>query len=162
MTLEISLRNPFGLPLALQARKDEPERGYHWINQRHSSDRGASTPNDRDGKPRGGKTRQKVRPLTDLTLGEVEDAYTRFENQLLPTHGNWIAKNYFCQIPLKRRREVPPLVFGRVKTCFPSDGVVDNVEELELYFPQKSGPPDVLHIQKDEISQGSQKWVQSF
>jgi hypothetical protein len=53
-------------------------------------------------------------------------------------------------------------VFGRVKTCYPSDGVLDNIEELELYFPQKDRAPDVLHLHKDEIRRSSQKHAQSY
>lgn len=52
------------------------------------------------------------------------------------------------------------MVFGRVKTCYPSDGILDNIEELELYFPHKDGDPDVIHIYKDEISRRSQ--MQSY
>jgi hypothetical protein len=39
--------------------------------------------------------------------------------------------------------------------------MLDNVEELELYFPQKDGTPDVLHLHKDDISFRSQTQAQS-
>lgn len=112
--------------------------------------------------PQGRKDKQKYLPLTDLTLGEVEDAIKLFEYQLVPAHENWIGKNAFCQITLKRKRGQPPMVFGRVKTCYPSDGVLDNIEELEMYFPRKEGIPDIVHIHKDEISRRSQIQVQSY
>jgi hypothetical protein len=54
------------------------------------------------------------------------------------------------------------MVFGRVKTCYPSDGITENIEELEMYLPRKEGKPDVIHLYKDEISRRSQLQVQSY
>jgi hypothetical protein len=77
-----------------------------------------------------------------------------------PSEG-WIAKNYFCQLPLNRRGTArPPVIFGRVKTVYPSEGQIQNVEEMELYFPRRNAPPDVLHIRDQDIS--SQKPIQSY
>jgi len=96
----------------------------------------------------------KYRDLTDITLGEVEDVYSYFKAQLVPSPAEaWIAKNYFCQLPLKRKWEDrPPVVFGRVKTVYPSDGYVNNVEEMEVYFPRQDAAPDLLHVRLEDIS----------
>ena len=72
-----------------------------------------------------------------------------------------MAKNYFCQLPLKRRGdERPPLVFGRVKTIYPSDGYIQNIEEMEMYFPHIGAEPDVLHIRNYDLA--PQKPIQSY
>jgi hypothetical protein len=47
------------------------------------------------------------------------------------------------------------MVLGRMKTRFPSDGELDNVEQMELYFPNRYDKSEVLHIQRDEISRRS-------
>jgi hypothetical protein len=73
----------------------------------------------------------------------------------------WIAKNYFCQLPLKRRGNAwPPLIFGRVKTMYPSDGYIQNVEEMEMYFRGNDAPPDVLHLHGHDLS--LQKPIQTY
>jgi len=162
MTFEISLRRPFSIPRVFWAGNGESWQDYHWINQKPNTEQEPSLPGEQNRKSQSDKNKQKYRLLTDITLGEAEDAYKQFENQLLPVQENWLGRNYFCQIPLKRRRGQPPMIFGRVKTCFPSDGVVDNIEEMELYFPHQDGPPDLLHIDRDEISRGSQRQVQSY
>ena len=94
------------------------------------------------------------RDLASLTLGEVEEAYSRFKYQLIPSPTEaWIAKNYFCEIPLKSKGQGrPPVVFGRVRTCYPGDGNVNNIEELEMHFPRKDAAPDLLHIRFDDIA----------
>lgn len=163
MTLEISLRKPFSLLRVLHAQNDESQHEYHWIGQKQDTKQEPATSGKHNRNPQGKKSQQKYRPLSDLTLGEVEDVYQFFEHQLVTAEVNWIGKNYFCQIPLKRKRDGrPPMVFGRVKTCYPSDGVLDNIEELELYFPHKETTPDILHVQKDDISRRSQRPVQSY
>jgi hypothetical protein len=146
-----------------QAQKNESRHEYHWIGQKQDTKQGPNSSGEQNRNPQEKKSQQKYRPLSDLTLGEVEDAYNFFEHQLLPAGENWIGRNHFCQIPLKRKRDGrPPMVFGRVKTCYPSDGILDNVDELELHFPHKDGAPDVLHIHKDDISRRSQRQVQSY
>jgi hypothetical protein len=161
MTLELYLRRPF-LPRVLWAREDDPRPLYHWVGERRS-EQGSAASGGESGKPQDKKSEQKYRPLDDLTLGDVEGAYHLFEYQLLPTQGNWIGRDFFCRIPLKRIRDGrPPEVFGRVKTCFPSDGELDNIQEMELYFPRKESAPDLLHIHRDEISQSSPRPVQSY
>jgi hypothetical protein len=54
------------------------------------------------------------------------------------------------------------VIFGRVKTCYPSDGHLENIEDVELLFPRKDGAPDTLLLHKDDISVYSQKLVESY
>lgn len=162
MTLEIALRLPFSLPRLLRAGADEPEQGYHWVGQTSEpprADRSAASPH---GQTPGGEERSKYRPLGSITLGEVEEALGLFEGQLVPAHENWIAKHHFCTLPLKRIRDGrPPLIFGYVNSCFPSDGYIENVEDIELLFPRKNAPPDLVHLHRDDISLYSRMAAQS-
>jgi len=162
MTLEISLRRPFSLPRVFRADENKPEQDYHWVGQKRDAENGQTGSGDQNNEPKSNKDRKGYRPLSSISIGEVDGVYRRFEPQLLFAHDNWIGKNYFCQIPLKRKQNYPSMVFGRVKTCYPSDGIIDNVEELELYFPRSVGAPDVIHIHKDDISRNSQRQVQSY
>ncbi|MBK9926415.1 MAG: hypothetical protein IPP66_14160 [Anaerolineales bacterium] len=167
MTLEIALRPPFTFPFVfrnvLRAQSDGPQQEYHWVGQKRAVEQGDSNQGGQNQPPQNKKSEQAYRALSNITLGEVEDAIGLFENQLVPAHQNWIGKNYFCKIPLKRKRDGrPPVIFGRVKTCYPSDGQLENVEDIELSFPRKDGRPDPLLIHKDEISLYSQKFVESY
>ena len=162
MSLVISLRRPISLSRVFSARSDDPQQDYHWVGQSRDTTQRSGASGDRNQKTQDNKSKQKYRPLADIMLGEVDDVYQRFEHQLLLAQENWIGKNYFCQIPLKRKRGYPPMVFGRVKTCYPSDGILDNVEELELYFPNSDGVPDVIPLKKSDISRNSQRHVQSY
>ena len=153
MALETALRGLSLLPGFIQTGNGEPRKA-HWLGNKEStkSDQGQQGGRHDDQPPRRPDPRG-YRSLSSLTLGEVEEAYHHFASQLVPSPAEgWIAKNYFCQLPLKRRGgERPPLVFGRVKTIYPSDGHIHNVEEMELYFPRRAGTPDVLHIQAHDI-----------
>ena len=162
MALETALRRLVLLPGFIETGNGEPRKA-HWLGSKQSN------PPQQDQKKRGQDDRppqrpdpRGYRPLASLTLGDVEDAYRAFEAQLVvsPAEG-WIAKNYFCQLPLKRRiDDRPPLVFGRIKTVYPSDGHLHNMEEMEMYFPQRDAPPDLLHIHDHDIS--LQKPSQSY
>lgn len=162
MALETAFRRFSLLPGFIQTGNGEPRKA-HWLGNKQSTapqqDQDQRRQDDRPPQPR--ETRG-YRDLASLTLGEVDDAYNHFKHQLVPSPAEaWIAKNYFCQIPLKRRGESrPPVVFGRVKTCYPSDGYINNVEELEMYFPRRDAAPDLLHIRFDDIS--LQKPTQSY
>lgn len=154
MALETVFRRFSLLPGFIQTGNGEPRKA-HWLGnsepvspQQDQKQGGQQTP-----PPRRLDTR-KYRNLASITLGEVEDVYNYFKSQLVasPTEA-WIAKNYFCQIPLKRRSgDYPPVVFGRVKTCYPSDGYVNNIEELEMYFPRMDALPDILQLHSHAIS----------
>ena len=164
MTLETVFRGWSLLPGFIQTGNGE-SRKAHWLGNQQSTDQG------QDQKQGGQEERPPKRPdprgyreLASITLGEVEESIQHFRAQLVPSPAEgWIAKNYFCQLPLKRRvDERPPLVFGRVKTVYPSDGYIHNMEEMELYFPHtaKRAAPDVLHLRDHDLS--LQKPAQSF
>jgi len=162
MALETAFRRFSLLPGFIQSGNGEPRKA-HWLGNKPATapqeDQKQGGQHDRP--PQHSDTR-KYRDLASITLGEVDEVYNYFKDQLTPSPAEaWIAKNYFCQIPLKRRGEDrPPVVIGRVKTCYPSDGYVNNVEELEMYFPRRDAAPDLLHIHFDDIS--FQKPTQSY
>jgi len=162
MALETALRRLSVLPGFIQTGNGEPRKA-HWLGNRQA------TPSQQDQKQGGDDDHSPRRPdlrgyrdLASISLGDVEDVYHHFKTQLVasPAEG-WIAKNYFCQLPLKTRgNDRPPLVFGRVKTVYPGDGYIDNVEQMEMYFPRRDAPPDLLHIHDHDVS--LQKPTQSY
>ena len=152
MTLETAFRRFTLLPRFIQTGNGEPRKAHFLGRDEASSleqkqDRGRK--NDNSPKKSG-----KYRDLADITLGEVDEVYQFFKSQLVPSPAeSWIAKNYFCQLPLNRRgEERPPVVFGHVKTCFPGDGYVNNLDQMEMYFPRQAAAPDTLHIRIEDIS----------
>jgi len=156
MALETAFRRLGFLPDFIQTGNGEPRKA-HWLGDKSKP---SATPGSdqkqggNDDPPRRRPDPRGYRSLASLTLGEVEDAYSYFKTQLVasPAEG-WIAKNYFCTLPLKRRGEDrPPLVFGRAKTVYPADGHIHNIEEMELYFPRTDAPPDVLHLRAHDIA----------
>ncbi len=165
MTLETAFRRFSLLPGFIQTGNGEPRDKAHWLGDKRKQ----STPpqqdqpqHNRNDRPPQRRDTRGYRDLASITLGEVDDVYNYFKPQLIPSPAEaWIAKNYFCQIPLKRRGEDrPPVVFGRVKTCYPSDGYANNIEELEMHFPRQDAAPDLLHIHFDDLS--LQKPTQSY
>lgn len=166
MTFEIVLKPPFPLPRLLRAQNDEPQQEYHWLGktrEKPQKEAGSKKPDNGSAEER---NEQGYRPLSSIRLGEVEEALALFGPQLIPahtSHENWVGRNCFCAIPLKRKADGrPPMIFGRVKTCYPSDGYLDNVEDLELFFPRKDGAPDLVRLRKDDISLHAQTPAQSF
>ncbi len=163
MALETVFQRFSLLPGFIQTGNGEPRNKAHWLGNKQSAPQQQDqNQHQQDDRPPQRRDRRGYRDLASLTLGEVEDAYNYFKPQLVasPTEG-WIAKNFFCQIPLKRRGEDrPPVVLGRVRTCYPSDGNVNNVEELEMYFSRRDAAPDLLHVRFDDIS--PQKPTQSY
>jgi len=152
MTLETAFRRFTLLPRFIQTGNGEPRKAHFLGRDEASSleqkqDRGRK--NDNSPKKSG-----KYRDLADITLGEVDEVYQFFKSQLVPSPAEaWVAKNYFCQLPLNRRgEERPPVVFGRVRTCFPGDGYVNNLDQMEMYFPRQAAAPDTLHIRIEDIS----------
>jgi hypothetical protein len=156
MAMETTFRRLRFLPGFIQTGNGEPRKA-HWLGdkRKQSATPGPDQKPGGPGDPSPKRTdRRGYRDLASLALGEVQDAYLHFEAQLVPSPAEgWIAKNYFCQLPLRRAgNDRPPLVFGRVKTVFPSDGHIHNMEEMELYFPRPEAPPDLLHLREDDIS----------
>ncbi len=155
MTLEITLRRPLTLPRFLQMGGGEPPRA-HWINKpvTPNQEQGASNNNNAPKK----KSSRGYRDLSTIRLGEVNDAFQFFANQLAPSpYPSWIAPNYFCMIHLVEKHDHPPVVFGRVKTCYPSDGQIQNIREMELLFPRKDGEPDTILLHASDI-----RYVESY
>jgi len=162
MALEISLRPPFASSRVLRAQKNVSRQ--HWVGQAPATRQQKTERGYQGNKPQRNNEEQGYRSLAKIKLGEVEDAYKLFKSQLIPAGENWVGKHCFCTIPLKRIRDGrPPEIFGRIKTCFPSDGYIENIEELELLFPHMDGSsPDKVRIYNDDISQYSQKPAQSY
>lgn len=159
----IGVLRPFSLlPGLIQTGNGEPRKAHFLGKDRATSLEGKQDPGGkRDDDPKQPKTGH-YRPLDTITIGQVDDVYRYFQNQLIVSPNEaWIAKNYFCSLPLKRKGEVrPSALFGRVKTCFPSEGHVLNVDEMEVHFPRRDGAPDVLHLFSDDIA--IQKLVSSY
>lgn len=154
MALETALRRFTLLPRFIQTGNGEPRKA-HFLGKDEASpiERKQDQGRKNENAPKKPST-DKYRDLADITLGEVQEVYEYFQAQLVPSPAEgWIAKNYFCQLPLKRKGEDrPPVVVGRVKTCYPGDGYIDNIEELEMHFPRKDAAPDLLHIRLDDVS----------
>ena len=168
MTLETILK-PFSLfAHVAQMGSDEPppsgmKRRLHWVGHKEAEEKSTG------GKPSGQNPKQKdtrgYRELASLTLGEVNDAHQYYANQLVPSpYPSWISPNTFCMIHLARRRGEtrPPAVFGRIKTCYPSDGYVQNIQELEMLLPCKDRKPDILHLNVSDMLLAPNKPVQSY
>jgi hypothetical protein len=155
MALETVFRRFSLLPGFIQTGNGEPRNKAHWLgNKTPTTPPQDQNQRSQDDRPPRNRDTRGYRDLASLTLGEVDEAYHHFKHQLVasPAEG-WIAKNYFCQIPLRHRaQERPPVVFGRVKTCYPGDAYVGNIDQLELYFPRKEASPDVLHIRSSDIA----------
>ena len=163
MSLEIALHQSFLIPRVLRSHSDEPRQDYHWIGQKRETEQGTMDSGGKNRLPQEKEKRQEYRLLGSITLGEVDYALQFFSPQLIPAHENWIAKGHFCKIALKRKDDGrPPVVFGRVSSCYPSDGQIDNIEDIEMSFPRKDSVPDLIHIHKNDISRFSQNLAQGY
>ena len=159
MTLEIRLRRfPF-LPDFIQSGNGEP-RWAHFLGKKQPTpvDKPDQSQQNNNPPPSPGK----YRPLPTITLGEVREAMEYYMPQMVPAPmEGWVARNYFCQLPVKKEiREQSPVVFGRVNTCFPGDGNVYNIDQMELHFPIAGAQPDLLNIQHTDIQR--QQPIQTY
>jgi len=169
MTLETTLKRFSFFTHFAQMGNDEPppsgmKRKIHWVGHKQASEQKPDPGENQSGQAPKQKDTRGYRDLASITLGEVNDAYKYYADQLLPSpYPAWLATNYFCMIPLARKRTArPPVVFGRVKTCYPSDGYAQNVQEMELYLPGKDRTPDVVHLRADDIHITPNKPLQSY
>ena len=169
MALETSLRR-FSLfaQLAHMGNDEPPSSGMkpkiHWVGQKTQAEQKQEPGGDRSGEsPKKGPERG-YRELSSITLSEVNDAYQYYANQLAHSPAPaWIAPNYFCMMHMAPRREDrPPAIFGRVKTSYPSDGYIQNVQELELLLPGRDRTPDLVHLRASEVLNTPNKSLQSF
>lgn len=156
MTLEIALRRPLVLPRFVQVGGGEPPKA-HWINKPATQGQEQGTSNNNSNTPKK-KNSRGYRDLSTITLGEVDDAYQFFAAQLVPSpYPSWIAPNCFCMIHLVEKDDQPSVVFGRVKNCYPSDGQIQNIREMELLFPREDGKPDTILLRAGDI-----RFVESY
>jgi hypothetical protein len=177
MIFEIALKRPLLLPHFAQKRADKtppPGRKIHWVgdkeparpgqDQNPSGKRNDKKPAKREtGSTHSTQDTRGYRELSSITLGEVSDAHKYFASQLLPSpYPAWMATNHFCMLDLVRQRGRSPAIFGRVKTCYPSDGYIQNIHEMEIHFPQKDSAPDVVLLHADDIIHDAHKPVQSY
>jgi len=163
MALEISLKLPLSLPRFLQAQKDEPRRDIHWVGQKGDSENQQDSGGKNTHSPKPDNA-QGYRPLSSIKLGDVDDAQKYFANQLIPSpYPAWIRANHFCNLTLSRKRDGrPPMIFGRVKTCYPTDGYINNIQDIELQFPNKQGPPAPVLLSTTDIVSPPQGVIQSY
>jgi len=165
MSLETILKRSLFSLAFIQTGNDEP-RKPHWVGDKPSTPtQQGQTPGGKRGEgPKPGPDTRGYRDLASLTLGEVNHAYHFFKSQLLPSpYESWLATNSFCTLELVRKRDGrPPVVFGRVKTCYPSDGYIHNIQDMELYFPNKDRKPDTVLLRAEDILLDRAKPVQSY
>jgi hypothetical protein len=163
MTLEISLKPPLLIPRFLQAQKDEPRRDIHWIGHKKETENQQDPRGKNSQTPKPGNS-QGYRPLSSITLGDVDEAQNFFASQLIPSqYPAWVGVNHFCNFTLARKRDGrPPMIFGRVKTCYPTDGYINNIQDIELHFPHKKGQPDSILLSMEDIVPPPQGVLQSY
>lgn len=152
-----------------QMGNDEPppsrmKKKIHWVGNKEPDEQKQDSGGKRSGQSPKQKDARGYRDLASIAIGEVNEAHQYFKQQLLPSpYPAWIAPNHFCMIHLTRKREPrPSAVFGRVKTCYPSDGYAQNIQELELLLPHKDHAPDVIHLNADDILVTPGKPLQSY
>src|SRR6185369_14889818 len=120
MTLEIRLRRFSFLPDLIQTGNGE-SRKAHFLGKKQAASVEKQDQGQRNDNTPQRQESGKYRSLTSVTLGEVDDAIRHYQAQMVasPLDG-WIARNYFCQLPVRQRtEEQSPVIFGRVRTCFP-------------------------------------------
>ena len=62
----------------------------------------------------------------------------------------------------RQNARLPSAIFGRVKVCYPSDGYILNIQEMELFFPRMGAKPDVVHLQADDFLREQDTPAESF
>ena len=175
MTFEIALKRSLLLPYFAQKGDDKtPPSGMkriHWVgdqapeqrqqDQNQGGERKDQRPDRRH--DQNNRDARSYRELSSIMLGEVSDAYKFFADQLLPSpYPAWLATSHFCMMDLRSRRDHPPAMFGRVKTCYPSDGYIQNIQQMEIYFPQKDRAPDVVLLHPADVIYDPHKPVQTY
>lgn len=162
MTFEIALRPSFSLPRLLRAHADEPEQEYHWLGKTQETPQKNAESGGKGGGPQKKRDKKEYRPLATLERHEVDAVSEVFASQLVrsPLDG-WIARNQFCRVHLKGTKR-PPVIFGRVKSCYPAEGHAENVQEFDLLFPNKGTEPDIFQIQAGMINFRAAQPVETY
>lgn len=162
MSLLTEIRRFSLLPGFIQTGNEEPRKA-HFLGRNNATpvEPKQDTGGKNDNTPRKPLNSQ-YRSLGDLTLGDVESALAYYRPQLVaPPRAAWIAKNYFCTLPLKRNLDDrPAVVFGRVTSSYPSSGELENIDEMEMHFPRLKAAPDLLKIYRDDLD--SRRLIESF
>jgi hypothetical protein len=164
MALDLSLRRFSLLPRFIQTGNGEPPKA-HFVRRSDPLPAGGDqeTGGNHDDDPKQSKP-GKHRRLSDITMGEVRQAIKLYERQLVAVDGvEWVAANYFCTFPLQRPlfdQGRSPVVFGRVGSCYPTEGIRENLRELELYFPHKNEAPELFQLRNGELNH--QEPIQSY
>lgn len=160
MALDLSLRRWLWLPRFIQTGNNGSRKAHYLGNQDATPLPGKQDPGGKNQPPKPPET-EKYRALESIKIGEVGQVKQYFLPQLVHSPlPEWVAQNYFCELPLHRTTGRPSAVFGRVKTCYPADGNVQNIEEMEMYFPRLEAAPDVLQLVPDDLA--LHKPIQSF
>ena len=162
MTLAVSLGRTLIFPHSIQEGGGNP-RKVHWTGGKEPVDLNQSQGGKQGGDSGKGDNRG-YHSLSEVKIGDVSDAFEFFKAQLsasrLPT---WIARGYFCMIHLARKNgHRPSAIFGRVKTCYPSDGYLQNIHEMELLYPKLGGKPLEINLHSDDINHSSDIPSQSY
>ncbi len=101
------------------------------------------------------------RKLWMIAPGEVQDAFTLYEKQLILTDdGAVIKKNSFYTLPMLKYSGAPSFLFGRVTVSMPTDGYLQDVQEVELAFPQAGGKPERVVVEPHNVD--TQNQIQSY
>ncbi|MBK9007517.1 MAG: hypothetical protein IPM31_11060 [Anaerolineae bacterium] len=162
MTLAISFRRSIFLPQEISSGSDSP-RKVHWVGGKAPVEPKQNHAQNGDHNS-GGKSSGSYHSLSHIKFGEVQQAFHNFLPILIPSDTpGWVAPGYFCFIPLAQAAEYrPSAVFGRVKACYPSDGVLQNIREMELWFPKPGHEPLELNIRRRDIDFESDLLGQSY
>jgi len=162
MTLALSLRRSILLPHEISTGNGSP-RKVHWVGGKTPVEPGQNHAQNGD-KNSGGKPSDGYHSLSKIKLGEVKQAFHNFQSLIIPSYTpGWVAPGYFCSIPLAQTAEYRPLaIFGRVKACYPSDGYIQNIHEMELLFPKPRSEPLELNIRRDDVDFESGGLAQSY
>ena len=162
MTLALSFRRSILQPREISTGNGSP-RKVHWVGGKNTVETNQNHAQHGDNNP-GKKPSSGYHSLSDIQIGDVNQAYRNFHPIIAPSlTPGWVAPGYFCAIPLAQTNEHrPSAVFGRVKSCYPADGYVQNIHEMELLFPKPGSEPLELNIRHRDIAFESAVPAQSY
>jgi len=147
----------------MAADTGEPKKA-HWVGSRQTSgDQQAGRAGGQQGSPPQPPGPHGYRELASITLGEVQAVLDLFENQLVPSpYPAWITANMFSIFGIQpiEGQYRPAALFGRVRTAYPGDGYIDNIQVIELLLPRPQAAPDVVLLHGAEID--ARRPVQSY
>lgn len=163
MSFEIAFKRPLFMPGLLRFGEENPpppKPKKFWSHTLGANEAGPfrdgqfSDGQNEPGAENNGKYDERgCRRLPTISPGEVQSAFALYEHQLIPTDdGALVRKNNFYAIPLLRYSGAPSYIFGRVKVCMPADGHIQDVDELELAFPQVRGEPERVVIEPHDAN----------